>query len=197
MRIRSFALIAVLAGALSACAAGFEDPDPVQLSCTAASEYPAQTYSDNLPQKTYGAVDRLIICASPEISSRVPIVVSSITDSRLLDRTSTFGNMIADLVRSRLAQKGMTVSDPRLRSTMLLKKDQGEMMMARDPRSLVTPPTYSAILTGTYGVGESEVFVSLKLLQADSGRIISAADFMVGRDGINNLLGDSAVAMGR
>ena len=137
MRMRSFACGVIGAATLSACAT-FHDPG--QLSCHATGTYPARIYAKSLPELTYLAVDKLTLCGWPNISPAVPMVVSSITDSRLVDRSTTFGNVVADLVRSRLAQDGMNVSDARLRSGMLLKPDQGEMMLVRDPSSLVPPP---------------------------------------------------------
>jgi FlgO protein len=63
-------------------------------------------------------------------------------------------------------------------------------MLGRDPHALASSPPASAILTGTYGVGEGSVFVSLKLIRGDNAQILSGADFVVWRSGdINNLLG--------
>ena len=81
---------------------------------------------------------------------------------------------------------------------MLLRQNEGEMMLARDPKALVGAPAYSAILTGTYAVGESSVFVSLKLIRADTAQILAAADFVARRtEDANSLLGLGAVAARR
>jgi hypothetical protein len=143
-------------------------------------------------------VDEITSCLPPDVASAVPIIVSSVTDAQHVDQSSEFGNIVADFARTRLAQNGMIVSEPRLRSAMLLKTDQGEMMLGRNPVALVAPPTYSAILTGTYAVADANVYVSLKLIRADNAQIIAAADFVAKRyQDASNLLGHSAVASGK
>jgi hypothetical protein len=187
--------LAVISAAVAGCT-GFEDPK--QFSCALPAARHVRIYKRTLVELTYAAVDKMTLCGPPEVSRIVPITVSSITESQHLDTTSTFGNIIGDFARSRLAQNRMDVFEPRLRSAMLLRTDQGEMMLGRDPRALVTSPPYSAVLTGTYGVGDTSVFVSLKLIRADNAKILSAADFVAWRDGdVNNLLGNSSISVNR
>jgi len=80
---------------------------------------------DERPELTYAVIDKMTLTAPPEMSPLVPIIVSSVTDTQHLGETSVFGNAVAD---------------PRLRSTLLLKEDQGEMILSRDRDYLVTPP---------------------------------------------------------
>jgi hypothetical protein len=128
------------------------------------------------------AIDKMTICAKYLVSEQVPITVSSITDAQHVDQSSRLGNMIADFARSRLSENHMTVSEQRLRTDMLMAVDQGEMLLSRDPNKL-THPAYAAVLTGTYGVGAGHVFVSLKLIRSDNAQILSAADFVLPRQG--------------
>jgi len=68
-------------------------------------------------------------------------------------------------------------------------------MFSRDPRLLVTAPLYAAVVTGIFGVADVSAFVSLRLCRSDNGHIISAADFIVWREGdVNRLLGDLSIA---
>lgn len=180
---RLFVLGSLLA--LGACAKSFHDP----VTLTSVGSYDDGPPGD-LAVLTYRAVDRLLR-ATPQLTVAVPLVVSSITDSQRIDQSSSFGTIIADLVKSRLSQEQMTVLEPRLRSSMLLKKDQGEMMLARDSRAIVPGPMYSCVLTGTYAAAGSRVYVALKLISTDDSRIVSAVDFVVWRDSdINRLLAE-------
>lgn len=180
---RLFVLGSLLA--LGACAGGFQEP----ATLTGVRPYDRGPAGD-LAVLTYRAVDRLLQ-SSPQLTPAVPVVVSSITDSQKIDQSSTFGAIIADLVKSRLSQEHMTVLEPRLRSAMFFKKDEGEMMLARDGRAIVPSPSYSCLLTGTYAAAGSRVYVALKLISADDARIVSAVDFVVWRnDDINRLLDD-------
>lgn len=163
--------------ALAACADRFQNP-------------PRPPY--NLVELTYKAVDRLGQRSTPQLTPEIPIVVSSITDAQKIDQSSKFGNLIADFARSRLAQNHLTVSEQRLRSSMQFQKDDGEMMLARDRRIIVTDPMHSCILTGTYAAARSQVYVGLKLIRMDDAHIISAVDFVVLRnDDVSRLLGEA------
>jgi hypothetical protein len=183
----------VLAGLAALCltVAGCVDPeDQQQSSCAAVGTGAQRLYRASLPELTYGVIDKMTLCGPPEMSPLVPIIVSSVTESQRLGQTSIFGNAIADFARTRLAYDHMNVAEPRLRSSLILKEDQGEMILSRDPRYLVTPPLYSAVLTGTYAVGGSNVFVSLKLIRSEDGHIISAGDFVASRGpDVDQLLG--------
>ncbi len=171
--------------ALGGCTAGFQEP-----SSPAATDAHGRGQASDLAVLTYRAVDRLVN-STPQLTRTVPVIVSSLTDSQRIDQSSLFGTFIADIVKSRLAQRGMTVSEQRLRSAMLSKQDEGEMMLTRDSRAAVPGPHYSCVLTGTYAAAGSKVYVALKLVSASDARIISAVDFVVWRDDdVARLLGD-------
>ena len=170
---------------LGACAKGYQDP----IASTGIGSYDHGPPGD-LAVLTYSAVDRLI-SVTPQLTVAIPLVVSTITDSQRIDQSSSFGTIIADLVKSRLSQDHMNVSEQRLRSSMLFKRDEGEMMLARDRRVIVPGPSYSCILTGTYAAAGSRIYVALKLISANDARIVSAVDFVVFRNtDVNRLLGD-------
>lgn len=131
-----------------------------------------------LGRTTYRAVDHLL-AAAPGLAADTPLLVSSIVDTQDLGASTPFGNMVAEMVRSRLVQRGAKIAEPRLRTAMRLDPDQGEFMLARDRRAVVPPPNVAGIVTGTYAVGGEVVYVSLKLVSATDAQIISASDFVV------------------
>jgi FlgO protein len=188
MRISGLASLTALA-LLAGCGGQIVDTPPqlVQGRVCPAYQPPTRLYASEpeaLPELTYAAIDKITFCARDVVSERVPITVSSITDSQHLDQSSAFGNMVADFARARLAENHMTVSEPRLRSGLWMRVDQGEMFLSRDKDTLTQPhPLYAAVLTGTYGVGANHVFVSLKLIRADNTQLLSAADFVLTRYG--------------
>jgi hypothetical protein len=182
-------IAAVLAG-LNGCAA-YQGPTGV--ACAARPRDAVRVYTQTLPELTYAAIDKITRCLPPDIRDNVAIVVASLTESRRIDQSSDFGNLVADLARSRLVQNRMIVMEPRLRSAMLLRPGEGELMLARDAAKLVAPPVYSAVLTGTYAAGDTIVYVGLKLMRADNGQILAAADFIADRsEGVDELLGIAA-----
>jgi hypothetical protein len=195
MRVSRLASVAALA-LLTGCGGQIVDAPPqlVQGPACPAYEHRTPHYMggpEALPELTYAAIDKMTYCSQDIVSQRVPITVSSITDTQHLNQSSTFGNMVADFARARLAENHMDVSEPRLRSDLLMRADQGEMILSRDPSKLTVPhPPYAVVLTGTYAVGANHVFVSLKLIRTDNTQVLSAADFVLPRYGdVDALLG--------
>lgn len=136
---------------------------------------------------TYRAIDRLV-AGVPDLTLGQPVVVGSIVDVQRVDKALAFGNLIADLARSRLVQKGVPVSEMRLRNAVLLDARQGEMALANDRNAVRPPPLAAAILTGTYAAGDEYIFVSLKLVGMADARIVGAVDYAVPRNGAELLL---------
>jgi len=62
-----------------------------------------------------------------------------LTDAQRIDQSSAFGNIVADFVRSRPAQNHLLVAESRLRWSMLLKANEGEVMLGRTTANLVAP----------------------------------------------------------
>jgi hypothetical protein len=195
MRISRLAALTALA-MISGCGGRIIDAPPQLAQGPRCPAYatPTLRYATSeaaaLTELTYLAIDKITFCSQDIVSGRVPVTVSSITNAQHLDRSSTFGNMVADFARARLAENHMYVSEPRLRHDLLMRADEGEMFLSRDPSKLTVPhPPYAAVLTGTYGVGADHVFVSLKLIRADDAQLLNAADFVVPRYGdVDSLL---------
>jgi TolB-like protein len=127
---------------------------------------------------TYRAVD-LMLEGAPEVGTRTPLVVASIADVQNLDSASALGNIVADMIRSRLVQDGRLATEMRLRGAVSFDKGTGEFMLSRNRRALMPPPNAAGIVAGTYAAGFQRVYVSLKLISATDARIMSAADFAV------------------
>jgi hypothetical protein len=181
MRIASVLSAAAAALLLCGCVDG---PESATSSITVGSHPESRGDVGSL---TYRAIDRLV-AEAPELGLGRPVVVGSIVEVQRLDHTTPFGNLVADLARSRLVQKGVVVSETRLRTTMLLDHKQGEMTLSHDRTSVVAPPSAAGILTGTYAASDDWIYVSLKLVSVTDARIVSAVDFAVPRRGAETLL---------
>jgi hypothetical protein len=139
------------------------------------------TEHSDLAPKVYSAVDAMIEEAPALPRSGSPVIVASVSDITDVDHSTPFGNIIADLMRTRLVQRGLTVTEMRLRSSVRLNRTDGEVMLSRNPRALLRPPAAAEIVTGTYAIGHSQIFVSLKIIEADNARIVAAVDFVTPR----------------
>jgi TolB-like protein len=158
---------------LSGCA--IEDGSPPARSSYSVGNYVVQERDPG--RAAYGAVDQMLDAAPGRLNPNGTIIVGTIADIRDVERSSAFGNLISDYVRTRLVQRGEHVSQLSLRSSVKMSRYQGEMVISRNAKSVLRPAAASEIVTGTYAVGLTQVHVSLKIVSASTGLIIAAADF--------------------
>lgn len=167
---------------LSACAPGID----VRALDAAAAEAAQRNRLDNL---AYSAVDRLFDGSPALLSGNATVIVGSLENIQDINSSTPFGNIISELVRTRLVERGAHLTDIRVRSSVLLRQHAGEMLLSRDKHALVPPPAVTSYVTGTYAVGSGRVYVTLRLVSAQDGRIEGAADFVADRtDDVTELL---------
>jgi hypothetical protein len=135
----------------------------------------------------YRSVDLLLAGAS-SVAADTPIIVASISDTENVEASSPLGNIVAELIRTRLAQDGHQASEIRLRRSVSFGRGEGEFLLSRNRQALLPPHFAAAMVTGTYAAGYEMVYVSLKLVSAADGHIISGADFEVSLDQVGGLL---------
>jgi flagellar FlgO protein len=156
--------------------AGCADP---RTPATSSETIGASPYiRGDLGTLTYRAVD-LLLAGAPDVAPSTPLVVATISDVQNIETSSALGNIVAEMIRTRLVQKGHVASEMRLRSAVSFNKNQGEFLLSRNRRALMPPPNAAAMVTGTYAVSFEKVYVSLKLVSASDAHIISGADFAV------------------
>jgi TolB-like protein len=129
---------------------------------------------------TFNAVDRML-AAAPGILADTPFIVATVADVADLNTAAPFGNLIAELMRARLTQRGMNVTDQRVRSGLRMDRREGELILSREPSALLRAPQAGAIATGTYAAAGDYVYVSLQVVSATDGRILAASSYAVPR----------------
>ncbi len=167
-------MILLLSSAVIGCA--IVDPQRPAISSVTIGSSPYMR--GDLGTLTYRAVD-LMLASAPEVTPATPIIVVSIADAQNVDTTTPLGNIMADMIRTRIAQRGHTVSEIRLRSAISFNKGEGEFLLSRNRHALMPAPNAGAIVMGTYATSYSSVYVSVKIISAMDARIIAGADFVV------------------
>lgn len=167
-------VLTITLGSLAACGpyTGFAESSIMQGSAPLAGRLDASTYR---------AVDLMLDEAPELLTARGQVVVATIADIQDVNSSTPFGNEISEMVRSRLVQRGVPVTDMRLRTSVKLDRTNGELLLSRDRRALLPPPVATNIVSGTYAVGSSRVYVSLRVIGAADGHLVSAADFVTDR----------------
>jgi hypothetical protein len=176
----------MLVGAcLAVTGCGLTDPPGPAISSTVVGSAPYARGS--LGSLTYRAVD-LIVAAAPDVRTDTPLIVASIADTQNVESGTALGNIVSDMIRTRLAQDGYTASEFRLRNEVAFSKGQGEFMLSRNRHALMAAPNAAAIVTGTYACSFENVYFSLKLVSATDAHIISGADFVIPLKDVTGLL---------
>lgn len=150
------------------------------LAACAAGAYYYNAGDSSLIRGNYAATDTLVAGGKVPATGG-PIVVATVVDIDRLDRSSTLGRLISEHVASRLAQKGYTVTEVKLREPVYTRTSDGELVLSREVRDAtvrhgaqaVVVGTYASDARGTYGL----VFVSLKLVRAGDNTILGASDY--------------------
>ena len=174
--LRSLAFILPLGSMITGCASG-----------DTATLHRPEYITGDLGTLTYHAVD-LVVAATPAITKNTPLVVTSLSDIQNLDQSSALGNLVADMIRSRLVQDGYSTSELRTRTTIALRKDGGEFMLARDSDKILPPKSVAAVLTGSYTAAGEKVYISLKCISVSDGHILAGVDYVVPHANVVDLL---------
>lgn len=141
-----------------------------------------QAAGHGLIDQTYQAVDRLFSRSLKRIDKDKGILVTSIVDVKSVESSSALGLMMSEQVSSRAVQLGYKVHELKLRETIALRKDVGELALSRLPKDVRRIQSAQAIVFGTYAVGDDTVFVNLKVSEPIDGQIISSVDFQIPSD---------------
>ncbi len=130
----------------------------------------------NLPAEADIAVDSLLTQADAEIDRSQPILIASIVNVDSLDESSTFGRMFSELLASSFVRRQYKVQEIKLRTSIFIKKRSGEFLLSRDVKTLSKKYKTNTLVVGTYALGDKTMTLSIRLIDASSGIIISGYD---------------------
>lgn len=118
-----------------------------------------------------------------EIAPPDVILVTSLVNIDQIQQSSRLGRMVSEQVGARLTSLGYNVTDVRLRQQgVLIQKEKGEIVLSRDVKDLASEHKARAILVGTYAEAIDEVYITLKLLEAATGRVMMAHNYALPLD---------------
>lgn len=139
----------------------------------------------DLISSSYAAVDRLIANTQAKLDPGKPVLVTSLVDIDDLGASSPLGRLIGEQMVSRLVTSGYSVIQVTLRDSLLVRRGGGQFMLSRDVRDISKSNDAQAVVAGTYAVARDDLFISLRLIRAADGKILSAHDYTIKRD--NNI----------
>lgn len=112
-----------------------------------------------------------------------PVLVTTMVNVDNVKQSSRLGRAVAEQVGARFTDLGYKVIDLRLRQAgVLVKSDTGELALSRDVKDLASEYQARAILVGTYAEAINVIYITLKLLDANSGQVMSAHTYALPLD---------------
>lgn len=172
--MRALAFVLPLALSLSACSTFSEEP---------ASKY-AETSSNKFVAANYTAADSLLTQLHGRLVADKPLIMATVVNIDALDQSSTLGRLVSEQVSTRLAQGGLRMLEMKLRTSVYMKRQQGEMMLTREVGEVAHHHNAQAVVVGSYAETSDAVFVNIKVVHPQTNQVLAANDFVLAKDGV-------------
>lgn len=175
---RRFALGALAALALPGCANYYYGDGLPRL--------PSLVEPQDLLSLNYQAADRLL--AQVFLDPQFPLLVATLVHVDRLQESSRLGRIAAEQIAGRIVQRGLRVTEVKLRESLMLQRDQGVLLLSRELREVSQSQAAQAVLVGTYAPSATQVYISLKLVAPEGNVVMAAQDYALPMDANVRLL---------
>jgi TolB-like protein len=101
-------------------------------------------------------------------------VFNTIVDLNNLSETSSFGRLVGEHLIHELQVRGWPVSDIRLSKNLIIN-EAGEFSLSRDLKRIRDMMPAVNVVTGTYTSTRDGVLLNIRVLNLETGRIVSSA----------------------
>lgn len=109
------------------------------------------------------------------------ILVATVVRVDDLTKSSSFGRLVTEQIAARLAAKGLAVAEIKIRDTLYVSQEQGELMLSREVREMSLSRKAQVVVVGTYAKSLNEVFVTMKAVDVSTNTVIAAHAYSVPR----------------
>jgi TolB-like protein len=172
--MRAFATL-LLPLALAGCAFFGEKPQDNKYAATTQNQFVAANYQ---------AADALISQLSGRLAGDKPLIMATVVNIDALDQSSTLGRLVSEQVSTRLAQGGLRMLEMKLRTSLYMKRQQGEMMLTREVGDVAHNHNAQAVVIGSYAETNDAVFVNIKVVQPQTNQVMAATDYVLAKDAV-------------
>lgn len=178
-------IIAVAVGAmlLSACETAPKAP------AVATEPTYEQAMNNTFTAVNYGAVTELMKRYQGPASATnsaagvgAPFIVATLVNIDQLEQSSTLGRLISEQIASRLSQLGNDVVELKVRNSIFIKRNEGEFLLTREIKEIASAHNAQAVIVGTYAESATLIYVSLKLVNPATSKILAAYDYALPLD---------------
>jgi TolB-like protein len=118
-----------------------------------------------------------------------PSIVATFSNLDNLGSTSSFGRLIAENLAHELQVRKWRVIEVKLAKSITMNSS-GEFAMTREVSKIKGAHKVRAIVTGTYTYTDENVIVNAKVLNLDTGILLSSAQIIIPTDSISSIMYD-------
>ena len=140
----------------------------------------ATWFPTDLIEANHRAVDALL--ANAPLDAQHPVMVATLVHVDRLSESSRLGRIFSEQIAGRMVQRGVRVVELKLRDSVALQSDQGELLLSREIKDIARNHNASLVLVGTYSAAANYTYVSLKLVRTEDSRIVRGYDYALPND---------------
>lgn len=144
----------------------------------------ATVSSNQFIASNYRAADALLGQLSGKLLADKPLIMATVVNIDALEHSTTLGRLISEQISTRFAQGHVTMVEMKLRNSVYLKRNQGEMMLTREVNEVAQSHKAQAIVVGSYAETSDMVFVNIKVIQPNTNYVLAAHDYALAKEGI-------------
>ena len=140
--------------------------------------------SNQFIESNYKAADSLMHQLSGKLAVDKPLIMATVVNIDALEQTTTLGRLVSEQLSTRLAQGGLNMVEMKLRNSVYLKRNQGELMLTREIGEVATAHNAQAIVVGSYAETSDMVFINIKVIQPNTNFVLAGQDYVLAKEGI-------------
>jgi TolB-like protein len=132
----------------------------------------------------YKAADVLLSQLNGKLRQDKPLIVATVVNIDALEQTTTLGRLVSEQLSTRMAQGGLSMLEMKLRNSVYLKRNQGELMLTREIGEVATTHNAQAIVVGSYAETSDMVFINVKVIQPNTNFVLAGHDYVLAKEAI-------------
>jgi TolB-like protein len=140
--------------------------------------------SNQFIDSNYKAADALMHQLSGKLAADKPLIMATIVNIDALEQTTTLGRLVSEQLSTRMAQGGLNMLEMKLRNSVYLKRNQGELMLTREIGEVAQAHNAQAIVVGSYAETSDMVFINVKVIQPNTNFVLAGQDYVLAKEGI-------------
>ncbi|MBU0747500.1 MAG: hypothetical protein KKG67_11940 [Gammaproteobacteria bacterium] len=173
--LRAIAAVSAVAWSLTGCASSYYYGDNTGGAGGGGSSSRTSVIAAN-----HHAAD-MLLQGAPLDRDHAVLVATLVNVDRLSD-SSRLGRIFSEQIAGRLVQRGLSVTELKMRESVAMQREQGELLLSRELRDVSRAHDAQAVVVGTYAVSSTILYVSIKLVKPDGNLVVAAHNYAVPMD---------------